>query len=74
LLKCFENLIKDIKEIDEVVNRSTYENKVDVNKELNTEDKVQEVYQKIRDIFGENANVFISVNGNNVSTRVFYSK
>jgi hypothetical protein len=72
MLKCFENLVKDIKEIDAVVNRSTYENKVDEKKNLTTEDKMQEVYQKIRDIFGDNATVFINVHGDNVSTRVSY--
>ena len=72
MLKCFENLVKDIKEIDAVVSSNTYENKVEATKELTTEDKMQEVYQKIRDIFGDNASVFISVRGDSVNTRVSY--
>jgi hypothetical protein len=70
MLKCFQKLIDDVKACDDIVNHN-YEPIIIQTDTV--EDKMQEVYQKVRDIFGDNATVFINIHGDNTSTKVNYN-
>lgn len=73
MLKCFKNMINSVKEVDDFIQHNYPQAEKEFNEsKITSEDKLQKVYQSIRDIFGDNAQVSITVNGDTAHTSVRY--